>query len=80
MHVLCLRAECEASNSEPEECCAAAADDRCGQGSADPEPGNSCSGGGQRQIKGVWDIVGVWLILSLFIVTGYMGVVHVDYS
>lgn len=51
--VLCLRAQREANDSGSKERCAAAADDRCGGGSADPGPGTSSSGSGQRQIKGV---------------------------
>lgn len=43
--VLCLRAECKVHDSASEERCDAAADDQCGQGSADLGPGNSSSGG-----------------------------------
>lgn len=43
--VLCLRADCKVHDSVSKECCDAAADDQCGQGSADLGPGNSFSGG-----------------------------------
>lgn len=51
--VLCLRAQREANDSGSKERCATAADDGCGEDSADPGPGASSSGGGQKQIKGV---------------------------
>lgn len=71
---LCLRSERKAHHSGSKERCAAAADDRCEQSPADPGPGNSSSGGGQREIKGVWGILWVSsLISSLPIVTGQMG-------
>lgn len=42
--VSCLRADCKVHDSVSKECCNAAADDQCGQGSADLGPGNSSGG------------------------------------